>query len=123
VSASNNYRGITLSSTLSTLFELCIMEKFGHLFDSSDLQSGFKKSLGCSDAIFAVQSVNDYFAKRGSTVNVCALDISKAFDKVNHFGLYTKCNISVDLLHLLINWHDECYALIGTLEWCFIKMC
>ena len=56
-------RGITLSPTISKLFELCIMEKFGHLFDSSDLQFGFKKSLGCSNAIFAVQSVTDYFSK------------------------------------------------------------
>jgi hypothetical protein len=38
VSTSNNYRGITLSLTIPKLFELCIMEKFGHLFDSSDLQ-------------------------------------------------------------------------------------
>ena len=60
VSASNNYRGITLSPTISKLFELCIMEKFSHFFDSSDLQFGFKKSLGCSNAIFAVQSVTDY---------------------------------------------------------------
>jgi hypothetical protein len=129
VSASNNYRGITLSPTISKLFELCIMEKFGHLFDSSDLQFGFKKSLGCSNAIFAVQSVTDYFSKHGSTVNVCALDMSKAFDKVNHFALYTKlikCNIPLDLLHLLINWYDKCSALVrwnGALSRCVELLC
>ena len=116
VSASNNYRGITLSSTISKLFELCIMEKFGHLFDSSDLQFGFKKSLGCSNAIFAVQSVTNYFSKHGSTVNVCALDMSKAFDKVNHFGLYIKlikCNIPVDLLHLSIGIINVLHLYVG----------
>ena len=70
----------------------------------------------------AFQSVSDYFANYGSTVNVCALDMSKAFDKVNHFGLYTKlikCNIPV--LYLLINWYDKCYALVrwnGALSRC-----
>jgi len=32
--------------------------------------------------IFTLRSVVDYYNKRGSTVNLCMLDISKAFDKV-----------------------------------------
>ncbi len=85
--------------------------------------------MGCSNAIFAVQSVTDYFSKHGSTVNVCALDMSKAFDKVNHFGLYTKlikCNIPLDLLHLLINWYGKCFALVrwnGVLSRCIELIC
>jgi hypothetical protein len=30
------------------------------------------------------------FVTAGSTVNLCALDVSKAFDKVIHFGLIIK---------------------------------
>ena len=44
---SNNYRGITLSSTVSKLFELCLLDldMFGDYYVSSDLQFGFKKKL------------------------------------------------------------------------------
>ena len=53
---------------------------------SSDLQFGFKKGYGCNHAIYTVQSTIDYFTLNNSTVNVCALDLSKAFDKVNHYA-------------------------------------
>ena len=40
-----------------------------------------------------LRSVIDYYKfynKRGSTVNFCMLDISKAFDKVNHYCMFIK---------------------------------
>ena len=50
-SSSNNYRDITLSSNVSKLFEMCLLDLFGKYLTSSDLQFGFKKGVGCSDAI------------------------------------------------------------------------
>jgi len=35
--------------------------------------------------ICTLRSVIDYYNKRGSTINLCMLDISKAFDKVNRY--------------------------------------
>ena len=46
------YRGITLSSVLSKLFESVLLDLFGLFLTSSDLQFGFKKNLGCSHALF-----------------------------------------------------------------------
>ena len=40
------------------------------------------------DVSYALQSVVDFYTERGSTINLCLLDMSKAFDKVNHYGLY-----------------------------------
>jgi len=40
--------------------------------------------------IFTLRSVIDYYNKRGSTVNLCMLDICKAFDKVNHYCMFIK---------------------------------
>ena len=43
----------------------------------------------------------------GSTVNVCAIDVSKAFYKMNHYGLLIKLmkrHIPENLLLLLENW-------------------
>ena len=28
------------------------------------------------------------FVPRGNTINLCSIDLTKAFDKVNHHGLY-----------------------------------
>ena len=37
ISSVDNYRGLTLSSVFSQLFEHCLFLKFGHLFLSDDL--------------------------------------------------------------------------------------
>ena len=35
-------------------------------------------------------SVIDEYVARGCTINVCALDLSKAFDRMNYFALFIK---------------------------------
>ena len=82
---SSNYRGISLSSDISKLFEFCLLDRYSVHLMSSDLQFGFKKKLGCNNALYALRSVVDYYTSRGSTVNLCTLDVSKVFDKVNHY--------------------------------------
>jgi len=67
---SDHYRGITVSSVISKVFEMCLYECYNDFFGTSDLQFGFKKGLGCSHALFAMNTVVDYFCQRGSTVNV-----------------------------------------------------
>ena len=54
-SALDNYRPITLSLVLSKVFEYCLLHKFFPNLYSSELQFGFKKGIGCSDAIFCVK--------------------------------------------------------------------
>ena len=44
----------------------------------------------CAYAIFSLRSVVDYYVKCGSTINMRALDLTKAFDKMNHHGLFIK---------------------------------
>jgi len=43
----------------------------------------------------------------GSTVNICAVDLSKAFDKMNHHGLFITLmerNVPMNHLMLLEHW-------------------
>jgi len=61
VSNLDNCRAITLSNTVSKVFELCLLNKFGEFLSSLHLQFGFKKGLGCANAIFAVRQVTSYF--------------------------------------------------------------
>ena len=76
----DNFRGITLSPIISKVFEHCILFSFGKYLKSNDRQFGFKENLGCTNAIFCVRNVIDYFIENDSTVNMCCLDVSKAFD-------------------------------------------
>jgi len=84
------FRGIAISPLLSKIFEYCFLEKYESYFKSSDNQFGFKKGMGCRNAIYTVRNIVSDYVSKGNTVNVCAIDLSKAFDKVNHNALYIK---------------------------------
>ena len=51
VKSLNNYREITLIPVVSKLFELIILEIWENKLLTYDLQFGFKKGLGCANAI------------------------------------------------------------------------
>ena len=60
---------------------------------------------------FTVRNVIDRFVSNGSTVNLCALDLSKAFDRMSHHGLFiTLMNkmIPNELLATLEYWFSIC---------------
>jgi len=49
------------------------------------------------------------------TANICSIDLSSAFDKVNHHGLYLKLMkrcIPKELLIVLENWLSSCDACV-----------
>ena len=112
-----NYRGITLSPVISKLFELVLMEMVGDKLISSPLQFGFKANSSCSHAILTLRMLVKHFCSTGSTLTLCALDISKAFDGVDVFVLlnalmtrhFTKIFRSV-----MFNWLQKC---VGTVRW------
>jgi len=60
------------------------MDRSGHFLVTADDQFGFKKGLGCNNSMYYVHNVVEHFTSGVSTVNLCALDLSKAFDNVNH---------------------------------------
>ena len=61
------YRGITVSCILSKIFESCLLKIMANYFNTSDRQFGFKKKVGCNNAIFALRKTVDFFYK--STVH------------------------------------------------------
>lgn len=103
----DDFRGISISPVLSKLFELCVLDRYGDYFGTSDYQFGFKKHTSCSHVVYSVRNVIDHYVSNGSTINVCTLDLSKAFDRMNHYVLFTKLierNLPFKLLHLLEKW-------------------
>jgi len=59
------------------MFEYCLIYKYEVFLQSSDQQFGFKKKLGCTHAIFALNQCVDYFVNSGSSVFLAALDATK----------------------------------------------
>ena len=111
----NDFRGITISPILSKVLEHCILDRFDSSFVSCDAQIGFKNNSGCRNAIHSVRKTVERLTKGNNTVNICSLDLSKAFDKVNHYGLYIKLMkrlIPVVLLEILENWLSGCFAFV-----------
>ncbi|HMK58631.1 MAG TPA: reverse transcriptase domain-containing protein, partial [Nitrososphaeraceae archaeon] len=107
---SSDYRCITISPLLSKIFELALQENLASYLITSERQFGFKQKIGCNDAIFAVRKVVDYFSTNNSTVNICSLDLSKAFDRINHCALFSKLiqrNVPVCYIKLLKLWYDN----------------
>ena len=106
--AFDDFRGITVSPVISKVLEKCILANFGNYFWSSDNQFGFKQSIGYSHAVYCLRSVCDYFLNNSSSVFVCSLDVSKAFDKISHFSLYSKLmdrHVPVNIFKILYNWY------------------
>ena len=114
----DDFRGISISPVLSKVLEHCILDRHSSLFVTSDNQFGFKKQSGCSHAIYMLRCITDYYVSAGSTVNICAIDVSKAFDKMNHYGLFIKLMqrcIPVNLLVLFEHWFSIGMTCV---KWC-----
>ena len=111
----DDFRGIAISPIISKVFEHCVLKRFQSLFSTSKNQFGFKKGTSCSHAIRVVRCTVDNIMRGGNTANLCAIDLSKAFDKVNHFALYLKLMkrfIPNELLTLLECWLSSCFSCV-----------
>ena len=105
-----NYRGIALASCLGKLLELYILQLFPKFFNTSRLQFGFKK--GCSTDLCTglLKIVSSHYVQQGSKVRCALLDMSKAFDMVDHgylFDLLLLRELPYPVLRFLIQWYSH----------------
>ena len=64
--------------------------------------------MSCNHAIYTVKSIVNYYCTNNSTVNLCALDLSKAFDTLNFSTLFVKLmdrNLPRNIIVLLSRWY------------------
>ena len=103
---------------ISKFLEMFILNFCADNLVNNDLQFEFKKGLGCANAIFTLSTTIDYFTGRGSSIYAASLDISEAFDIVNHHKLmcfpmkvhFPKCfvamlNIRYCNLEIVVRWN------------------
>ena len=113
--SSEAYRCITVSPVISKVFEKCVLEKVQALLITSHLQFGFKKKLSCSHAIYSLNTTVDHFVNNQSTVNICSIDLSKAFDRVNNYCLFVKLlerKVPRKFVLLLACWYTKVYIVV-----------
>ena len=82
-----------------------------------DLQFGFTKDGCCQKALFVLRSVVDYFTTNDSNVYLAALDISRAYDFINHFELFRQLIriwVPKSIIVLLMDWYGK---ITGCIKW------
>ena len=89
-SDSGNYRLIALSSILLKLIDLLILELFHDELKVSNLQFGYQSNSSTILCSWTKRECINYYSNRGSSVYVCLLDLTKAFDNIRLGKLFTK---------------------------------
>ena len=82
---------------------------------TTDNQFGFKKQHSTDMCIFSSKSVIKYYNYFSSPVYSCFLDASKAFDKINHWILFTKMikrSIPSVIVRIILFWYQTQTACI-----------
>ena len=98
---------------------MVILAVFEKQLDSDQLQFGFKKKSSCSNALFTFKATADHYVKSGSTVIVCALDISIAFDRVDHCALLDLLMdrlLRRSFINILLALFTKCFACVRWLS-------
>ena len=114
----SNYRGITLTSSMSKLMTYLLNERLLQWLDyhklSSQHQFAYKPGYSTIDAVYVLQSV----IAQNKPVTFCAfIDFSKAFDKVVRSILYNKlkkCGISSMMLQIIEDMYSKIQSKVRT---------
>ena len=113
--SADGFRGITICPIISKIFEYCIVKHVD--LKTSNRQFGFKKKVGCINSLHTVRKVINYFNARKSTVNVGVIDLKKAFDKCDSFGILCmlqKRDVNIVIINILENWFAKNFT---TVKW------
>lgn len=89
-----NYRGITLLSTLGKLFSRILNTRLNKWAESYQIyveaQAGFREQMGTMDNIFVLHGLINHLLNENKKVIVCFVDFTKAFDYVVRENVWLK---------------------------------
>ena len=105
----SNYRAIALSTSLSKVLELILVERLEPFLRTSDAQFGFKAEHSTTHAAYSLKETINYYTSKGSPIYACFLDASKAFDRACHsklFQILSGRGVPSPYLKLLLRWYS-----------------
>ena len=109
----NNYRGVTLLSTLGKLFTRLLNNRLCEWAENYSVyveaQAGFRKKLGTEDNIFILHGLLSHMLSQGKFLYCAFVDFTKAFDYVVRDNLWAKL-IKLGLRGKIINIMRSMYT-------------
>ena len=89
-----NYRPVSILSHISKIFERLAFNQISNYFESkfSTLLTGFRKNHGTQNALLKMIELWKKALDEGNNVGAILMDLSKAFDTLNHNLLLAKLN-------------------------------
>ena len=101
-----NYHPISLLSLVSKAMEQCVLNKIREhlLVLINAVQHGFLPGKSCATQLLEVLDYIGSLLDAGKQTDVIYMDMSKAFDKVNHVALIRKLNRCFNISGNLLCW-------------------
>ena len=108
VSTPTDYRPISISTPLATIFEMLLLLRMPCLKKLSLNQFGYRESTSCKNAVFIANEVIALYERQGMNAHVVSLDAAKAFDKLWREGLFDKLLNTIEpaIWRLLFNYYS-----------------
>ena len=110
---SDNYRPVLNSSMFLKVLEYCLQPILFNSLKLSNHQFGYRKDTSCLSAIAVVKETILKYNAEKSNVHCASIDLSKAFDKINHNTLFEKLSRSTlnpQVIELLRAMYDNAYV-------------
>ncbi|CAF1117913.1 unnamed protein product, partial [Brachionus calyciflorus] len=115
----SNLRPAAISDAISNLFESILLDMLNEHHNDHPKQFGFKQNSSCKHAIWALKQAIEISKFKGKWIYICAIDASKAFDKVNRTLLWRiliEKNFSPHIVLSIINYYKDSLLLINNLN-------
>ena len=81
--SSDNYRPIINSTNIFKLFECCLFPIYSHFLKINSCQFGYQNHTSCQSAVVILKETVMSYIKLNSDVHCTALDLPKAFHRLN----------------------------------------